>query len=191
VIGAGINPGFVLDLVPIFFAGACVGVTGVEARRVMDLRPYGDTVHEMYGIGLSEAEFRAKVDDDTIGLHREIVQSVHMVADALGIELESVEEQKLPILEDGRTVGFRHVCHGRPGIEMELQGIFLGDEDGHTTVTIKGDPDVTVTMSGGLTNQGGRVVAARVVHMLPWLADAPAGLRSPVELPLALGAGLA
>ena len=186
-IGAGINPGFVLDLVPIFFAGACTEVTGVRATRVADVRPYGDAVLGMYGIGLAEAEWHDAVEQGRIGLHREIVHSAHLIAHALGIAVESVEERKLPVVEDDRVVGFRHLCHARPGIELELQGLLAPPGAAETTVVIEGDPNLRIVMSDGLTDQGGRVVAARVLGMLPWIMGAEPGLRSPAELPVALG----
>lgn len=188
VIGTGINPGFVLDLVPIFFAGGCVDVTRVQARRTFDITPYGDSVMQMYGIGLPEEEFRTAVAQGRIGLHREIVQSAFMVADVLGLTVDSVDEQKLPILEDGRVVGFRHICRAEPAVELEMVGVRSPENGGETVLDILGDPDLTVRMSGGLANRGGRVVAARVVHVLDWLVNtAPAGLRSPADLPVALG----
>lgn len=187
VVGTGINPGFVLDLVPIFFAGASLDVRAVAARRTFDLSPYGEAVHDMYGVGLAPPEFEARIADGRIGLHREIVQSVHMIAGALGIEVEAVQEEKIPLVEEDRVVGFRHICRGLPAIELEMTGR-LDLDAGGTTVTISGDPDIVVEMGGGLTDEGGRVVAARVVNLLPWVMTAPAGLRSPTELPVTLRA---
>ncbi|UNB53135.1 hypothetical protein [Mycolicibacterium sp. YH-1] len=188
VIGAGINPGFVLDLVPIFFSGSCVEVTAVHASRTFDIAPYGDSVMQMYGIGLSEAEFHAAVNEGRIKLHSEIVQSACLVAEVLGLTVTTVEEEKLPILEDGSAVGFRHICRAEPNVQLEMVGVRSPVGGGDTIVNISGDPNVTVRMSGGLANQGGRVVAARVVHVLDWLVnEAPAGLRSPADLPVALG----
>jgi 4-hydroxy-tetrahydrodipicolinate reductase len=187
VVGTGVNPGFVLDLVPIFFAGACVDVTRICVTRVADIRPYGEAVLEMYGVGLTEDEFVEAVAEDRIPLHREIVHSAYLIAHALGIAIESVEERKLPVVADGRVVGFRHQCLARPCIELELQGLLDPPVDAGTSVSIDGDPDVAVVMRAGLTDQGGRVVVARVLNLLPWLVDGRAGLRSPAELPVALG----
>ena len=54
-------------------------------------------------------------------------------------------------------------------------------------MVIEGDPNLRIVMGDGLTDQGGRVVAARVLGMLPWIMGAEPGLRSPAELPVALG----
>lgn len=186
VVGTGVNPGFVLDLAPIFFCGACVGVKRVEARRLVDLRGYGDSVFEMYGIGLSAEEFSQAVTEGRITLHRELVQSAHLIADATGIELGPIEEEKLPVLENGRVVGFRHICRAGDKIELELHGLMRLDEAAATTISITGDPDLAIVMSDGFSEHPERIVAARVVNLFQWLIESPAGLRSISELPTAL-----
>jgi 4-hydroxy-tetrahydrodipicolinate reductase len=186
VVGTGVNPGFVLDLVPIFFCGACVRVRRVEARRVVDLRGYGDSVFEMYGIGLSEEEFARAVNEGRITLHRELVQSAHLIAEAAGIELGPIEEQKLPVLEDGRVAGFHHICRAGGAIELELNGLMRLDEAASTAISITGDPDLRIVLSDGFSEHPERIVAARVVNLFEWLIDSPPGLRSVAELPTAV-----
>jgi 2,4-diaminopentanoate dehydrogenase len=186
VIGTGVNPGFVLDLAPIFFSGACVSVKRIEARRLVDLRAYGDSVFEMYGIGLSAGEFSAAVGDGRITLHRELVQSVHLISDATGIELGPIEEEKLPVLEDGKVAGFRHICRAGDAIELELHGLMRLDAAASTTISIAGDPNLEIVMSDGFSEHPERIVAARVVNLFEWLVDSPPGLRSIAELPTAL-----
>jgi 2,4-diaminopentanoate dehydrogenase len=186
VVGTGVNPGFVLDLVPIFFSGACVSVKRIEARRLVDLRGYGDSVFEMYGIGLSPEEFSEAVSDGRITLHRELVQSVHLIAGATGIELGLIEEEKLPMLEDGKVAGFRHICRAGDAIELELHGLMRLDGAASTTISITGDPDLEIVMSQGFSEHPERIVAARVVNLFEWLVASPPGLRSIAELPTAL-----
>jgi 4-hydroxy-tetrahydrodipicolinate reductase len=186
VIGTGINPGFVLDLAPIFIAGACVSVERIEARRVVDLRGYGDAVVEMYGIGLPAEEFMEAVAGGRITLHRELVQSAHLIAEATGISLGPIEEQKLPVLVDGKVAGFRHILRAGDTVELELHGLMELDAAASTTISITGDPDLKVVLSDGFSEHPERVVAARVVNLFEWLADSPPGLRSITELPTAL-----
>lgn len=51
ILGTGINPGFVLDLLIVTLSGACLDVDRIEARRVNDLSPFGKTVMETQGVG--------------------------------------------------------------------------------------------------------------------------------------------
>ena len=41
VLGTGVNPGFVLDLLVVTLTGVCAAVQAIRARRVNDLSPYG------------------------------------------------------------------------------------------------------------------------------------------------------
>jgi 4-hydroxy-tetrahydrodipicolinate reductase len=190
LIGTGLNPGFVQDVVPIFFAGACVRVDKIRARRLADLSVYGQSVLDMYGIGLSASDYRAAVAEGRLVLHREIRQSVDLIAKALGLPLERIDEVKEPVLKEGVAVGYRHRAYGRPAIELEVQGSVEPIEGGGgTIIEIEGDPNLTIRIDRGVTDQPQRVVAARVVNLLEWLLAAPPGLRSPAELPLALRLG--
>jgi hypothetical protein len=186
LVGSGVNPGFVLDLAPIFFCGACVEVERVEVRRLVDLRAYGDSVFDMYGIGLSAEAFAQAVGEGRITLHRELVQSAHLISDATGIELGAIEEEKLPVLVDGRVAGFRHICRAGGSIELELHGLMRLDQAASTTISITGDPDLRIEMSDGFSEHPERIVAARVVNLFEWLVNAEPGLRSIAELPTAL-----
>jgi len=44
ILGTGVNPGFVLDLLILTMTGVCVEVNKIEAARVNDLSPFGPTV---------------------------------------------------------------------------------------------------------------------------------------------------
>ena len=57
VLGTGINPGFVLDLLIITMTGISRSVESIYAERVNDLAPYGKTVMGTQGVGMSLEEF--------------------------------------------------------------------------------------------------------------------------------------
>lgn len=57
ILGTGINPGFVLDLLIIAMTGACLNVERIEAKRINDLSPFGKTVMETQGVGTTPEEF--------------------------------------------------------------------------------------------------------------------------------------
>ncbi len=51
ILGTGVNPGFVLDLLVVTLSGGCHTVERIEASRVNDLSPYGPTVMKSQGVG--------------------------------------------------------------------------------------------------------------------------------------------
>jgi 4-hydroxy-tetrahydrodipicolinate reductase len=61
LLGTGVNPGFVLDLLVIALTGGCHSVERIEASRVNDLSPYGPTVIASQGVALTPQAFRAGV----------------------------------------------------------------------------------------------------------------------------------
>ncbi len=202
VIGTGVNPGFMLDLVPVFVSGACTKIERIRARRVADLSPWGKSVGEMYGLGLEPDVFAGKVDSGQIGLQRELLQCVDIVADALRWELDGVIEKKGAIIassareasyrriEGGKVCGFRHIAVGKSGsrsVTLEMLAAVQPAEDGlevETTVEIQGEPGLEMTISGGAARDGDIVTAARVVNLLPWMIEAPPGLLKLSDIPV-------
>jgi 4-hydroxy-tetrahydrodipicolinate reductase len=84
VLGTGVNPGFVLDLLVIVATGVCADVESVTASRVNDLAPYGPTVLRAQGVGLTLEAFREGLADGTVVGHVGFPESIGMIAAALG-----------------------------------------------------------------------------------------------------------
>ncbi|MBI2875235.1 MAG: NADP-binding protein, partial [Firmicutes bacterium] len=57
VLGIGVNPGYVMDLLPLVFSGPCRRVDKVKVFRCNDLSPYGPAVLRSQGVGLDPEEF--------------------------------------------------------------------------------------------------------------------------------------
>ena len=69
VVGTGINPGFVLDLLIITLTGVCSDVQSISAQRVNDLSPYGPSVLTSQGVGLTPEAFGRGLEDGTVVGH--------------------------------------------------------------------------------------------------------------------------
>ncbi len=201
VLGAGINPGFVLDLLVILLTGVCHHVESIAARRVNDLSPYGPTVLRSQGVGLTEKDFADGVDDGSIVGHVGFPQSMAMIADALGWRIDRIEESRAPIVaktrreapgvtvEPGLTAGCLHTARAyrdeKPVITLvhpqqvqpEREGVRTGDY-----IDITGEPDVH--FAGSPEIPGGTGTAALAVNMIPRVLDAGPGLKTMAELPV-------
>ncbi len=202
ILGTGINPGFVMDLLVVMLSGVCRSVTGVRAERVNSLSPYGPAVMEEQGVGLAPEEFTEKVRTGELAGHVGFVQSIGMVCDALGWKLDtSVEqsmeaivsrvERKTPYIKIGpgsvagcdmRAFG---VVNGRRAleyvhpqqIEPELEGTNTGDY-----ITIEGDPEIKLQVKPEIP--GGIGTAALCVNMIPLVIKAESGLKTMLDLPV-------
>lgn len=202
ILGTGINPGFVMDLLVVMLSGVCRAVTGVRAERVNSLSPYGPAVMEEQGVGLSPQEFAEKVRSGDLAGHVGFVQSIGMVCEALGWQLDRPVEQsmeaivstvprKAPYIKiepgmvagcDMRASGY---VNGRRALEFvhpqqiepELEGTNTGDY-----ITIEGDPEIKLQVKPEIP--GGIGTAALCVNMMPLVIKAGSGLKTMLDLPV-------
>lgn len=200
VLGVGVNPGFVLDLLPIVLSAVCAEVEAITATRVNDLSPYGPTVLRSQGVGLRPDAFEKGVAEGVVVGHVGFPASIAMIGAALGWEIERVAETREPIVarvrrqtrfatvEPGavagclqRAIAFRA---GRPAITLihpqqvcpEAEGVETGD-----TLEIAGRPPLRVSIRPEIP--GDIATIALAVNAIPRVLAAPPGLRSIAELP--------
>lgn len=58
IIGTGINPGLIMDLLVVVMTGCCETIDHITARRVNSLSPFGPAVMREQGIGITVDEFK-------------------------------------------------------------------------------------------------------------------------------------
>ena len=201
IVGTGINPGFVLDLLIITLTGVCREIESIAAERVNDLSAFGPTVLTAQGVGLPPEAFEAGVNDGTITGHLGFPQSIHMIAAAVGWEIERIEEIREPIVSNvrretpfvrvdpGYVAGCRHTAQaykeGKPVISLvhpqqirpDLEAVETGD-----TIEITGTPDIR--LSGRPEIPGAQGTVALAVNMIPRIVEAPPGLQTMASLPV-------
>ncbi len=201
LLGSGINPGFVLDLLVIALSGVCSDIRSITASRINDLSPYGHTVLATQGVGMSPQAFAQGLEDGSVVGHIGFHQSIHMIAAALGWEIDRIEESREPIISSvqretplisvkpGQVAGCHHKAvayrQGRAVITLnhpqqihpQLEGIETGD-----SITIEGSPDIH--LSGSPEIPGGEGTCALVVNMIPRVLNAAPGLHTMAELPV-------
>lgn len=182
IAGVGLNPGFIFDALVLTLLGPLAGVTRIEVTRTVDLAGFGPTVAARLGLGVTEAEFHARVADGRILGHAGFPQSMSVVGAAIGRAIARVDAVRTPVVgDDGLTVGvdqdytaidddatpwFRARFIGRAG--LPAHGLTACDE---LRFLREGDDDVVCTLTPGIGSQSGsqalisssvdRVVAAR------------------------------
>lgn len=200
VLGTGVNPGFVLDLLVVALSGVCAEVRSISARRINDLSPYGPTVLVKQGVGLTPEAFRAALAGGSVVGHIGFPESIHMIGRALGWRIGRIEQHREPIIaqvrratpfvtvEPGQVAGCLHTAvgyaDGEPVITLvhpqqvrpQLEGVETGD-----SIEIVGAPHVR--FAGSPEIPGGVATAALAVNMVPRVMDAPPGLHCMTDLP--------
>ncbi len=201
VLGTGINPGFVMDLLVIALTGVMTNVNHIAVERVNSLSPFGPTVMEEQGVGISLDEFNKRVAEDNLAGHVGFKESVSMIADALGINLSNFKQDMKPILTNidrvskygeakkGSLAGIDMIAEGFVNkksfismkhpqqIEPELEGIKTGDY-----IKLNGTPNVNMSITPEI--DGGIGTIAMCVNMIPHVLNANAGLKTMIDLPV-------
>lgn len=98
VLGTGINPGFVLDLLVITLTGVCADIQSIRATRINDLSPYGPSVLASQDVGLTPEAFQRGLQEGSVVGHIGFSQSIHMIATAIGWTINRIEETREPII---------------------------------------------------------------------------------------------
>jgi len=201
VLGTGVNPGFVLDTLIITLTGVCLDVQKIKASRINDLSPFGPTVMETQGVGTTAKEFEQGINSGKIVGHIGFEQSIHMIAKALGWEIDRIEQKREPIISNvlretkyvkvqpGMVAGCNHTAKAFYKNELlielehpqqvlpELENVQTGDY-----IAIHGDPDISMAINPEIP--GGKGTIAIATNMIPSVAEARSGLLTMADLPI-------
>jgi 4-hydroxy-tetrahydrodipicolinate reductase len=195
VLGTGINPGFLMDLLPIVLSAPSRSIRGVRAERVVDVATRRGPLQKKVGAGLSIEEFRERVQAGRLG-HVGLQESAMLVARKLCWELASIHETIEPVVAErkmqtehvsvarGAAAGVHQIARGHTGdgriIELNLK-MCLGADDPHDAVRIDGEPPIDLRIHGGIA--GDSATISCVVSAIPRLMLLPPGLWTVADLP--------
>lgn len=183
VVGVGVNPGFVMDLLPIALTAPCRTVRAVRVTRVVDAGLRRKPLQRKVGDGLDRAAFEQGVAEGRIG-HVGLAESVAMIAEALAWPLDSITEMIEPVMEGTTVRGLHQVADGLRGRETVISldlTMAVGAQNPRDAVTIEGEPPIAMTVAGGI--HGDVATCAVAVNAIPIVLAAPAGLTAVHRLP--------
>jgi 2,4-diaminopentanoate dehydrogenase len=203
IIGTGVNPGFVMDKLPLTLSAVAQKIETVRVTRIVDASKRRLPLQRKIGAGMTPDEFKQQVAAGVIK-HHGLPESIAMVADGMGISLDEITEVIEPMIADetvkteflevapGQVTGVHQIGRGTSGgaekIFMELK-MYVGAKNPADTVELKGEPNLTLTIPGG--THGDVATAAVAVNAIPTILAANAGLRTSRDLPLTFFAGSA
>lgn len=196
LVGTGVNPGFVMDKLVLTLSAVSQRVEWAKALRIVDASKRRLPLQNKIGAGMTAEEFRAQVNAGVIK-HHGLPESVAMVADGLGFELDDISETIEPVIADetvkteflevvpGQVAGVHQIARGTVGgkekIYMELR-MFVGAKDPADSIELRGEPNLALMIPGG--THGDIATAAVVVNAIPSILAAQSGLRTARDLPL-------
>ncbi len=201
ILGTGINPGLMMDLLAVCLTGAMTEVSHVRCERVNSLSPFGETVMHEQGIGISVEQFDQGVKDGTLAGHVGFHESAGMISEALGLPFDEFSQQMLPIITQvdrksphgfaakGQIAGVNMSASAKQNgqevielihpqqIEPHLAGVDTGDY-----ITLKGSPDINMAVKPEVN--GGLGTIAMACNLLPFVVAAKPGLLTMLDLPV-------
>ncbi len=195
VLGTGVNPGFIMDALPLYLTGVCQDVRTVKVERVVDAGTRRLPLQRKVGAGLSPHVFRERVSQKTLG-HVGLIESLQFVAHYLGISLDRIEETIDPVVAEqavktayfdvnpGEVLGIKHIVQGVQGtsviISLDLR-MYIGADDPHDAIFIEGNPTISLRVADGVA--GDQATSAILVNSVPGVIAARAGLVTVKDLP--------
>lgn len=199
VLGTGINPGFMMDLLPLSLTAPCQKIRSIKITRMVNAANRRIPLQEKIGVGLAKEEFEEKIASG--GGHIGLVESAALIAKGLNWNLDDIKQTIEPVISQsnidegyfkvkrGQVIGLKQVAKavadGEEVVTLDLR-MYL-DAPAGDQIIISGVPDVKVSFEGGV--HGDLATPAVVVNSIPQVIEAPPGLLTVLDLPVTTGWG--
>jgi hypothetical protein len=195
VLGTGVNPGFLMDILPTALTAVCRDVRHITVRRYQDARPRRLPFQQKIGAGLTVEKFEKKKASGVLR-HVGLTESMHLIASRLGWIVDRTEDIIEPIIAEqavssdhitvqpGQAAGVHQLGLAYVGNEERIRldvRASLGEPDPQDTVIFAGVPELRLTVPGGIN--GDIATCAMLTNAIPTVIAAPSGLRTMADIP--------
>jgi hypothetical protein len=195
VLSTGVNPGFLMDFLPLVMTSICRDVKKVIVERIQDAQFRRLPFQEKIGVGLSVQEFENRVRQGSLR-HVGLTESMHLMATKLGWILDRTEEVVHPVvaekpvvtenrtIEPGKALGVNQIGRAYVNSEEVITLVFrasIGELDPCDRIVIHGNPEIDMVISKGVN--GDTATCAIVVNAIPVVMQAQPGLRTMADIP--------
>jgi 4-hydroxy-tetrahydrodipicolinate reductase len=188
VLGTGVNPGFIMDVIPVCFTGVCRSVSAIHVQRVVNAATRRGPLQKKIGSGLAPAEFEKLFAEGKAG-HAGLKDSAALIAHCLGWKISDLTETckamvadhdiKTPHVEvkKGQCCGLHQhgelKFNGKLVLALDLK-MYLDAPNPHDACQIEGEPSLNIRVDGGVA--GDAATVASVVNAAPRILKAAPGL---------------
>jgi len=209
----GLNPGWLGDVLPLIMSGLSRRIEQVYVREITNFEfyPSPEIMFGMMGFGKTDEAFErdvARYKHWLTGLFRENIQ---MIADGLGIELDSISDQTTRayapsdlVVAAGTvekdTVAGQHwewagIKDGRKVIVHETvwrmhKTIAPDWPIGDHSVEVKGQPNMRLNFDARWLDDGLLATGMHALNAVPYVCEASSGIKTLLDLPMIIGKGL-
>jgi 4-hydroxy-tetrahydrodipicolinate reductase len=194
-VGTGVNPGYLMDFLPVVATAVCQRVDIIQVSRIQNASCRRIPFQQKIGAGLSLSEFQSKVDQGTLR-HVGLTESMHMIAHSMGWILDGTTESLDPVLADrnieegyrpiraGEACGVQQVSHAYVNGKETITLLFraaVGEPESYDKIEIKGEPDITLVIPGGVN--GDIATCAITLNAIRSILRATPGLKTMLDIP--------
>jgi hypothetical protein len=197
IIGTGVNPGFVMDVLPVCMTGVSRDVRSISVQRVVNASTRRAPLQKKIGSGLPPEEFRRLFKEGRAG-HAGLKESLALIAHCMGWKATDIVETGDAVVADqdirtqflevrkGQTCGLHQHAeakvNGTVCLILDLK-MYLDAPNPHDAIQIEGEPSLNVMVNGGVA--GDHATVAALVNTARRILQAPKGLllMSDISLP--------
>ena len=195
VLGTGVNPGFLMDSLPLFITSIAQTVDHIDVTRVINASKRRGPFQAKIGSGLTAEQFNATMAEGRMG-HVGISESTAMIFNTLGKNLVKFENNVVPVIAEtpvktpffdvqaGQVRGLHQTstAHTEDGEFLSLTfRAALDEEPDGDTITIQGRPELIVKLQG---TDGDLATAAIAVNAIKNTKNAAPGVVTMRDLPI-------
>lgn len=196
VVGTGVNPGFVMDVLPLCLTGVSLEVDSMHITRVVNASTRREPLQRKIGSGQERGAFAKQLLSGEAG-HAGLRESLGLVAHCLGWKLDKVAEIAEPVVakrpirtryfevRKGQVCGIHQRAegkiNGRVRLTLDIK-MYLDAKDPYDAIQIEGNPPLDLVMRGGVA--GDQATVAALVNTAPRVLNTRPGLLLMTDLPL-------
>ncbi|MGE9269362.1 MAG: hypothetical protein ACQKBU_01050 [Verrucomicrobiales bacterium] len=194
ILGTGVNPGFVLDVLPVCATGVCAEVNHVYGERVVDASTRRQPLQKKVGSGMTPETFEQLGKEGKAG-HAGFQESLMLIAHSLGWDVGPITDTLKAVVADhdittdyfqvatGLTAGLHQTVHAETPegntIHLDLK-MYLDAKDPHDTIRLDSAPPIELTLKGGVA--GDIATVAALINALPKMMKATPGVHLMTDL---------
>ena len=194
ILSTGVNPGFLMDFLPLVMTGVCRDVRRVVVERIQDAGYRRLPFQDKIGAGLTLEEFEKRVKNGKLR-HVGLTESMHLVAAEVGWKLDETEDVVKPVIapqlvktdnrtiEQGRALGVNQIGRSYVDNKEVITLVFratIGEPNPRDRIRIDGTPNIDMTIKQGIN--GDTATCAIVVNAIPVVIEASNGLRTMADI---------
>jgi len=196
VLATGVNPGFLMDFLPVVMTGICEDVEEIKIYRYQDASIRRIPFQKKVGVGLTIDEFEKRKIGGALR-HVGLVESMHMIACALGWELDKTEDIISPVIaekdfvtgnyniKEGMILGAQQIGKGYIRNKQVLTLDFkasVGEKNSGDTIKIIGKPNINMNIDRGVN--GDIATYAILVNAIKLINTTAPGFKTMLDIPV-------